>query len=412
MRTPIPLLALVAVTSAALLAQAPAKAIVPLRPGLTIVTAVAENFGDYESIKRITAVGDKGYTLSYSADVPEDPDEDLGPGEKPKMREVRGRRTVLAADLQGAHEYMQLFGDKQPEVYKGATAIGVSSAILSELKTKGQAEIKVVAGGIEGMLGALMGGMLGGDALTEPARWKGTISIVKGAPATLTVLVNGTPTPLPVVHAKGDLSDNECDFFFLDDPSHPLTLKFTIGDADLQVVRIEFPQEAPATAGTPPAGAGAGKAGAGAGAGNGAGGAAGGGGGAGTGEAATTSAASIEKALQTAGKIDIYGIYFDFDSDHIKPESEPVLREIAKVMTDNPTWTLSVAGHTDNIGGDTYNLDLSKRRAAAVKQALVTRYKVAGARLETSGYGASSPKATNKTLEGRAQNRRVELVKR
>ncbi len=223
---------------------------------------------------------------------------------------------------------------------------------------------------------------------------------VKGGPATLTVLVNGTPTPLPVVHAKGDLDDNECDFFFLDDAAHPITLKFTIGDADLQVVRIEFPAEAPPTAGgLPPAGGGKPAA-------------AGGAGGGGGGEAATTTAASIEKALQTSGKIDIYGIYFDFDSDRIKPESEPVLREIAKVMTDNPTWTLSVAGHTDNVGGDSYNLDLSKRRSASVKQALVTRYKVAPARLETSGYGASSPKATNKTLEGRAQNRRVELVKR
>ena len=410
MRTPAALLALI-VAGSALLAQAPGKTAVPLRPGLTIVTAVAENFGDYESIKRITAVGDTGYTLSYSADVPEDPDEDLGPGEKPKMREVRGRRTVLAADLQGAHQYMQLFGDKQPEVYKGTTAISVSSAMLSELKTRGQADIEVVAGGIEGMLGALIGGMLGGDAAGDPARWNGTISIVKGAPATLTVLVNGTPTPLPVVHAKGDLSDNECDFFFLDDASHPITLKFTIGDADLQVVRIDFPQEAPATAGGPTAGSNAGKSTPGAGSGGGAGGG-GSGIGAGGGEAATTSAASIEKALQTAGKIDIYGIYFDFDSDHIKPESEPVLREIAKVMTDNPTWTLSVAGHTDNVGGDAYNLDLSKRRAAAVKQALVTRFKVAAVRLETSGYGASSPKATNKTLEGRAQNRRVELVKK
>ena len=89
-----------------------------------------------------------------------------------------------------------------------------------------------------------------------------------------------------------------------------------------------------------------------------------------------------------------------------------MLREIAKVMTDHPAWTLSVAGHTDNIGGDAYNLDLSKRRSASVKQALLTRYKIGAARLETSGYGASAPKATNKTLEGRAQNRRVELRKK
>ena len=81
-------------------------------------------------------------------------------------------------------------------------------------------------------------------------------------------------------------------------------------------------------------------------------------------------------------------------------------------MADHPAWALSVDGHTDNIGGDAYNLDLSKRRAAAVKQALVSRFKIADTRLATSGFGASRPKATNATLEGRAQNRRVELVKK
>ncbi len=127
---------------------------------------------------------------------------------------------------------------------------------------------------------------------------------------------------------------------------------------------------------------------------------------------ASTSAATIASALESTGSFAVYGIYFDFGSDVIKPESDPVLHEIGKVMADHPAWVLTVDGHTDNIGGDAYNLDLSKRRAAAVKQALVTRFKIADARLATGGYGASRPKATNATLEGRAQNRRVELVKK
>jgi hypothetical protein len=244
MRTSTCVLGLAALAGATVAAQAP-KPVIPLRPGLTVVTAVAENFGDYESIKRVVSTEGSGYTMSYAADVPVDPDEEPPPGQKPKTREVRGRRTVLAADLKDAHEYMQLFGEKQPPVYRGTTAISVSSAILSDLKAKGETKIKVVAGGIEGMLGALLGGMLGEDAGTDPARWEGTIAIVKDGPATMTVLVNGTPTPLPVVHAKGDLDDNECDFLFLDDPAHPITLKFTIGDTVLQVVRIEFPLEEP-----------------------------------------------------------------------------------------------------------------------------------------------------------------------
>jgi outer membrane protein OmpA-like peptidoglycan-associated protein len=80
-------------------------------------------------------------------------------------------------------------------------------------------------------------------------------------------------------------------------------------------------------------------------------------------------------------------------------------------MTDNPDWKLTVEGHTDNIGGDPYNLDLSKRRAAAVKEALVTRFHIAPDRLANDGYGASRPVETNDTLEGRARNRRVELTR-
>jgi outer membrane protein OmpA-like peptidoglycan-associated protein len=107
--------------------------------------------------------------------------------------------------------------------------------------------------------------------------------------------------------------------------------------------------------------------------------------------------------------VDVYGIYFDFNSATIKPESEAVLRQIADIMRKNPDWRLSVSGHTDNIGGDPANLALSQRRAAAVKDALVTRYQITPDRLATSGYGASSPIESNATLEGRARNRRVEL---
>ncbi len=87
------------------------------------------------------------------------------------------------------------------------------------------------------------------------------------------------------------------------------------------------------------------------------------------------------------------------------------MKAIADLMTQNPGWQLSVEGHTDNIGTEAYNLDLSKRRAAAVKQALVERYHITANRLATVGFGASRPKEGNDTLAGRARNRRVELVR-
>jgi outer membrane protein OmpA-like peptidoglycan-associated protein len=88
-----------------------------------------------------------------------------------------------------------------------------------------------------------------------------------------------------------------------------------------------------------------------------------------------------------------------------------VLKQIVQAMTDNPDWKLTVEGHTDNIGGDSYNLDLSKRRSEAVKHTLVSQYGIASDRLLTGGFGASRPVESNDTLEGRARNRRVELVR-
>jgi outer membrane protein OmpA-like peptidoglycan-associated protein len=116
--------------------------------------------------------------------------------------------------------------------------------------------------------------------------------------------------------------------------------------------------------------------------------------------------------LKDEGRAEIYGIYFDFDSDQIRSESEPVLAEIADVLKKQPEWKLSVEGHTDNVGGDKHNLVLSQSRAASVINALVTRHQTSADRLFPTGYGASKPKATNDTVEGRALNRRVELVRK
>jgi outer membrane protein OmpA-like peptidoglycan-associated protein len=102
-------------------------------------------------------------------------------------------------------------------------------------------------------------------------------------------------------------------------------------------------------------------------------------------------------------------IYFDFDRDTLRPESGPVLKEIADDLANHPDWQLSIGGHTDNIGPEGYNLDLSRRRAAAVKRALVDEYHIDSERLTTEGFGASRPKESNETRKGRAHNRRVQL---
>ena len=125
----------------------------------------------------------------------------------------------------------------------------------------------------------------------------------------------------------------------------------------------------------------------------------------------TVDAASLQRALNTSGKVAVYGIFFDTNKSVIKPASDPTLDEIAKLLRQNPALALYVVGHTDGTGALDANLKLSSERAASVAQALVKRGIVA-TRLKTAGVGPYCPEAPNQTEDGRAKNRRVELVQR
>lgn len=124
----------------------------------------------------------------------------------------------------------------------------------------------------------------------------------------------------------------------------------------------------------------------------------------------TVDAAALANEIARTGHASVYGIYFDTGKDIVKPESEPALTEVAKLLQQNPTLKLHVVGHTDNVGDLAMNMDLSRRRANAVVQALTTQHGVTGSRLRADGVGPYAPVASNKTEEGRAKNRRVELV--
>ncbi|TCZ67738.1 OmpA family protein [Flaviaesturariibacter aridisoli] len=122
-------------------------------------------------------------------------------------------------------------------------------------------------------------------------------------------------------------------------------------------------------------------------------------------------AADTRNKLLSTGSFSTTGILFDVNSDAIKPVSAGVLKEVAAVLNANPGVKVKIIGHTDNDGDAAANLDLSRRRAAAVKNALVSTFNVDAARIQTDGQGATKPVADNKTAEGKAQNRRVEFVK-
>jgi len=349
---------------------------VPLRAGVTVVTAIHDENGDFESIKRIDTITASAAHLEYSAEIPD------GPGQTHEMQ--RSRQLPLA-DLHSARVYHYRFGDLDPDLIPGTTAIQISNAVYTDLRRTGQAAFTIEGYGdtgdslnVPGLLAAV-GQLLGGGnsktgsatkaGSSREARSAGTLRVVAGA-TPMPMLVNDRRVTLPVIHAQGKLGTgadaHDADIYVLDDADNPLMLKWTIGDERLQVVKIEYPE----ASGVP----------------------------------------TIERELAETKRAAVYGIYFEFAKATIRPQSDLVLKEIAESMRRHPEWKLTVEGHTDNIGDESANRDLSQKRADAVKEALVTRYGVKRDRLTTAGYGASVPKETNATLEGRAQNRRVELT--
>jgi len=372
---------------------------IPLCVGLTIVTAISETDGDYESIKTIESVTDQQVRLKYSS---ERRVQDLMDNE-PKLERKTMSRTMLMKDLATANLYEQIFDDQLPDPIPGTTAIGTSAAVLDELKTKGEVELGFFIP---------FTGAPSLDREVHPNVWDNQMTSkfqrVEASPVMLPVIVNNVPVELPTVHIVGDFVGDKTEFFFLDDPANPLAIKWRYGIdsvseedfqkfkkagmklnrdlATLQVIKISDgcaslsaersgpPGQAPSTSGN-------------------------------------NNPDQIETSLASTGKADVYDIYFSFNSDQIRSESEPRIKEIADALNKHPDWKLSVEGHTDSIGTSAYNLDLSRRRAAAVKEDLVKRYKVDPNRLATVGYGSTRPKDSNETLEGRARNRRVALVR-
>ena len=124
----------------------------------------------------------------------------------------------------------------------------------------------------------------------------------------------------------------------------------------------------------------------------------------------TVDATEMDKQISMNGKVALYGIYFDFNKADVKPESDQALTEIAKLLQTRANLNVLVVGHTDAVGSFESNRTLSQRRAEAIVAALVSRHKIDNKRLFPVGVAFASPVATNTTEEGRAKNRRVELV--
>jgi len=335
----------------AVLRQQEANAVVPLVSGMVLDTVWVLYDADLETLTRVSSVEDDEIKLTLSG---------------PQARAENGKAVVgpskvipvypqCQADLASSH---LLVTEGNPELsvpIPGATRISISQQAYQELKNGStfpfdyRHQYYPVGAGYSWLY-------------DDPGEMQRDIP----GSYKFKVILNGQQTELPALHAKGLLKGMPTEIAVVDDPANPLLLDLEIPNLRfaLRTTKITYPV-----------------------------------------------AKKIESDLEQAGRTEIYGIYFDFDSAVIRVESEPVLEEIAEALRKNPGWQLSIQGHTDNIGGDAHNQALSAQRAESVKKALIERYSIAPDRLTTAGFGAAQPKAPNDTMEGRALNRRVELVK-
>jgi outer membrane protein OmpA-like peptidoglycan-associated protein len=359
---------------------------IPLIDGLIQDAVITDKYGDHESIRTVKDVTPKTMNFVLTNDLTlQDPTTgkivssgDMHADKPPKRG--TGTRIIDVADLATSHRLMHYFQIGKTEHFPGSIPLGASTEVLNQLRTGQPTQYD-----FEGDPTATLSAQFQGHAqlIEVQTQWSGhfmykcTLQRVETTDLSFPVLVNGARVELPVIHAKCPQGgDDEAHFYFLDQPSNSLLLATVLSafNTDTQVVKIDFPVNGP-----------------------------------GKGGGGNAAASNMEQDLADKKKVEIYGIYFDFASATIKPESEVVLKQISDIMHKNPAWKLSVAGHTDNIGDSGFNQGLSERRAAAVKNALVTEYNIAADRLTTTGYGASQPIETNATMEGRARNRRVEL---
>jgi outer membrane protein OmpA-like peptidoglycan-associated protein len=352
--------------------SATSSIVIPLVVGLVVDGVISDKYGDHETVRTVQEITPQSVNFKLTGDLLQRPS---GNGPVTSKR-ATGFRIVDTADLATGHRLMHYFEANKTEHYPGSVALSASAEILSQLHADQPSQYDF-QNDVQNMLAAQLSGHA---TLSESLiQWNGlfmykcTLRRVEATDLSVPVLVNDVRAELPAVHAMCVLGqDEQAHFYFLDQPSNPILLATQIGpfEARSQMIKINWTT-------------GAGK--------------------------GMTGGSPIEAALAEKKPVEIYGIYFDFNSATMKPESEAVLQQIANILQKNPDWKLKVSGHTDNIGDAAFNLGLSQRRADAVKDALVTRYKIAADRLATSGYGASMPIESNSTFEGRARNRRVEL---
>ncbi len=325
---------------------------VPFAVGLVVTRSAQDAGADYEAISSLVALDDKDATFEIRW---------------PNGGDVGGSFSLMQVieqrDLDDANRIVAYFHEEDPPRFPGSTSGQTSRKMIAALKTG--KPVSIVFGTASGPLG-----LIGARKY-----FRGDIARVEPSAVPVNVLLNGTPTALPALHAKGVLkvgaSSGPAEFWWLDQEDNALTLVWTFMDSAARVTRIDTPVAEPA-------------------------------------------AEVAEIAARLSGqecRAELYGIYFDTGSAVLLTQSMDRIAVVAQLLDDRPDWDLTIEGHTDDIGSASSNVALSRARAEAVRDALVTDWRVDPGRLAATGFGESKPVDTNDTLEGRAHNRRVELSK-
>jgi outer membrane protein OmpA-like peptidoglycan-associated protein len=307
------------------------------RPGMQFTTAFTNDFGkDAESITTVTSVTESAVSIEYSS-----------------SRGVSVRRELLVADRREASSYVLGYEEDMPTSIRGTTSLGISTRVLSELRSAGRARLTLV---------------YSHKLATIECELNRVSSEVM-----MPIIVADRIIDFPSLHARAQCGEGERtargDFYFANDLEQPLLIESSLNFSWEKKPRTERITRVIHGPGLHP---------------------------------------DMEQALRTKRQYDAYGLRFSFDSAELRPESVQLVREIAQMLRANAEWKMQIAGHTDSTGGPDYNSGLSERRAEAVRLALV-EHGVESWRLRSEGRGEGQPKADNDTLAGRAINRRVEF---
>ena len=390
-------LIVLAVVTVLPLAPAEQTAVVPLAQDLVFTTTshsalVAGDqslpVADTEVVYSIeTADADRiEFTFSFSA-----------PGDATTAKALdavphRIERAVRREDFRSATRMSVLVSSADSAMVPGQTFAGTSEAVVRALHESGTTGfvlgVNEPDAGLEALgqlVGAAKPASTGAPVVASGLSvllsalsvsrhyYRGALTRVGTGTEPFSVLLDGRRTTLPAVHARGDLTFGNRhivpEFWWLDDPGNALTLKWAVGETYEVVTRIARPV-APVN---------------------------------------RSRGVVAEGLTGSSCRAELSGVYFTTASADVLDASLPALEALAGLLREHADWRVTIEGHTDNIGSADYNLALSTRRAAAVKDALIRRFSVPEAGLLTKGYGLSRPVETNATDEGRAHNRRVEV---